>query len=103
MKYFISQPMNGKLGTVIKLERSRIISAIRKVDKNAEFIESYFEDYDPQGGCIPMKFLAKSIQLLADADIAVFLKDWETTRGCVIEYECAKKYGIPIKLEHEYI
>ena len=32
--------------------------------------------------------------VLADADLAVFLKDWGTARGCNIEHLCAVNYGI---------
>jgi hypothetical protein len=34
--------------------------------------------------------------LLADADIAYFVKDWHEARGCKIERICAMAYGIQI-------
>ena len=41
-----------------------------------------------------MKYLAKSLELLADADVAYFDRGWESARGCRIENQCAIEYGI---------
>lgn len=32
---------------------------------------------------------------MAKADIAIFCPGWEKARGCQIEYQTAKAYGIP--------
>lgn len=93
-KYFISQPMRGKTEEEIKEKRNQVIEAIKKQEPDAEIIDSYFEDYNPDNGCIPLKYLSKSIELLADADIAYFCEGWENARGCKIECECAVQYGI---------
>lgn len=95
-KVFISQPMNGKSPEEIQQERERIIVHLRETVGEIEVIDSYFEDYNPQAGCIPMKYLAKSIELLADADLAYFAKGWESARGCRIENECTISYGIDV-------
>jgi hypothetical protein len=42
----------------------------------------------------PLKSLAKSLLLLADADRAVFSESWERSRVCRIEHLCAEEYGI---------
>lgn len=43
-----------------------------------------------------MWFLAKSLEILSTADVAVFAKDWKKYRGCKIENTCAKEYGIEV-------
>ena len=96
MKVFISQPMRGKTSEEILNERNRAIDALKDYDCDLEIIDSYFKDYNPENGCIPLKYLAKSIELLADADVLLCVGDWESARGCKIEYECAKQYGIKI-------
>lgn len=96
MKWFISQPMKDKTKEMIETEREHLINAIRSEDKEAEIIESYFKDYDPKNGCIPLKFLSKSLELLADADKAVFAKGWQDARGCRIEHMAAIEYGIHV-------
>lgn len=94
-KLFISQPMRGKADDEIKAVRARAIeSAERHLGEKVEVIDSYFEDYNPDNGCIPLKYLAKSIELLADADVAYFARGWEDARGCKIENRCAIEYGI---------
>ncbi|MBE5957734.1 MAG: DUF4406 domain-containing protein [Lachnospiraceae bacterium] len=96
MKYFISQPMKDKTQEEIKEQREQIIAAIKEEDEEAVIIDSYFEDYDPQNGCIPLKYLSKSLELLADADILYCADGWEEARGCKIEHDCALAYGITV-------
>lgn len=94
-KLFISQPMKGKTKEEILAVRKRAIENAKVVmDDDVEVIESYFEDYNPDDGCVPLKYLSKSLELLADADIVYFAKGWESARGCRIEYRCATDYGI---------
>lgn len=104
IKVFISQPMNGKSEEEIQRTREKAIASIRKDLKDfgeeAEVLESYFEDYNPDAGCVPLKYLAESLKLLADADIAYFAKGWEDARGCRIENICATEYGIEIIVEY---
>ena len=40
-------------------------------------------------------YLGRSIEVLAKADLAVFMNGWEKARGCRIEHQTAKDYGIP--------
>ena len=94
-KLFISQPMQGKSPEQIEMEREDAISRARDILKeDVEVIDSYFKDYNPLNGCIPLKYLAKSIELLADADVVYFASGWENARGCKIEHNCAQAYGI---------
>lgn len=104
VKVFISQPMNGKSEEEIQRTREKAIASIRKdlkdLGEEVEVLESYFEDYNPDAGCVPLKYLAKSLKLLADADIAYFAKGWEDARGCRIENICAIEYGIETIVEY---
>jgi hypothetical protein len=77
-------------------ERKKAINLLMINNYNVEILDSYFEDYNPQGGSVPLKYLAKSIEILADADVLLCIGDWENYRGCRIEHECAKQYGIKI-------
>lgn len=97
MKLFISQPMKDKSAEEIKEKRENIIAHCKEMYGNElEVIDSYFPDYNPDMGCVPLKYLSKSIELLADADIAYFAKGWENARGCRIENTCAIEYGIEV-------
>ena len=98
-KLFISQPMRGKTKEEIEETRERVIETAKNIFGEVEVIESYFSDYNPENGCIPLKYLSASINLLADADIAYFAEGFDEARGCLIEEECARKYGIPTAFE----
>ncbi len=101
VKVFISQPMKGKTEEeILKVREKAIASVKRKRGEDVEVLDSYFADYNPDTGCVPLKYLAKSLEILADADIAYFAKGWEDARGCRIENECAIEYGI--KLIEDY-
>lgn len=95
IKVFISQPMRDKTDEEIKAERNEIKKHLEYIyNERIHVIDSFFEcaPHDAK----PLWFLGKSIQLLADADVAYFAKDWEKYRGCCIEHICAKEYGIEI-------
>lgn len=95
IKVFISQPMKDKSDEDILNERKTSIDVVKSLyNDEVEIIDSYFADYNPNNGCIPLKYLSKSLELLADADVAYFAKEWERARGCKIEHDAAVAYGI---------
>ena len=94
-KLFISQPMGGKTEEEILAVREKAIESAKLVlNDDVEVIESYLEDYNPDKGCVPLKYLAKSLDLLAEADVVYFAKGWMHARGCRIEHQCTIEYGI---------
>lgn len=93
-RLFISQPMNGKTDEEIRTERERIIQKMKEIFPDVVVINSYFQNYDPDCGVVPLKYLAKSIGLLATADIAYFAEGWAKASGCRIENMCCVSYGI---------
>lgn len=93
-KLFISQPMRGLTDEEILTAREEIrIKAEKKIGEPVELIPSFFEGFKPEGN-IPVAYLGKSISKLAEADVAYFGGDWRNARGCKIEHEIAKEYGI---------
>lgn len=94
-KLFISQPMRGKSDADILAERQKAIkSAEEKIGEPVEVIDSFFQEAPVDAK--PLWFLGKSLELLADADIAYFAKGWQDARGCKIENTSAIEYGIPV-------
>lgn len=100
-KLFISQPMNGKTDEEILAERERAIEAAKeKIGEDVEVIDSFFDDYPPDGTpAVGLWYLGKSLQLLSGADVAYFIKGWDSARGCVIEHGCAVAYSIERVIE----
>lgn len=97
-KIFISQPMRGLTDEEILNKRQEIRKNAEKVIKEpVELIDSFIEDYPGEiNKHIPVFYLGKSIQFLSQADVAYFGGDWRNARGCKIEHEIAKQYGIEI-------
>lgn len=94
-KLFISQPMRDKTDEEILKEREKAIeSAERFLGEKVEVIDSFFQTAPHDAK--PLWYLGKSLELLADADIAYFVKGWEDYRGCKIENTCAIEYGIDV-------
>ena len=92
-KLFISQPMRGKSDEEILAERKKAIETAEKViGEPVEVIDSFFEKAPVNAK--PLWFLGKSLELLADADVAYFAPGWEGARGCKIEHTCAVEYDI---------
>ena len=98
-KIFISQQMRGLTDEEILKKRNEIKKDIEtKINEKVEFIDSFIQDYPSNIHDIhvPVWFLGKSIQLLSQADMIYLGEGWDKARGCKIEYEVAKAYGINI-------
>ena len=95
-KLFISQPMRGLKDEEILKAREKIRKKAEKViGEPVELIDSFIKEYPGEiNKSVPVYYLGKSIQLLSQADIAYFGGDWRNARGCLIEHEVARQYGI---------
>lgn len=92
-KLFISQPMGGKTDEeILAVRKQAIEKASELVGEPVEVIDSFFQSAPV--GAKPLWFLGKSLELLADADVAYFAPGWNNARGCIIERDCAIAYGI---------
>ena len=92
-KYFISQPMAGKTDEQIRKERAGVMAEIEA--KGGVVLDSVFPGFAGKGR-EPLLYLAKSLELLAQADAAIFLPGWRKARGCRIEHTACRDYGIAI-------
>ncbi len=93
IKLFISQPMRGRSDEEITAEREYVkLAAERILKEDIMVIDSFFQGGDMK----PLEYLGESLKLLAGADWAWFCKGWEQARGCKIENQCAREYGISI-------
>jgi hypothetical protein len=104
-KAMLSQPMAGRSEQEIIETRERAIAALEA--KGFETVNTLFTDewYSEQAmkerGVvqIPLCFLAKSLENMSLCHAAYFCKGWEQARGCRIEHEAAKAYGLEIIYE----
>lgn len=105
MKAMLSQPMAGKSEEEIVATRERAIKVLES--KGYEIVNTLFTDewYSQENmkkrGVvqIPLCFLAKSLENMSLCHAAYFCKGWEKARGCRIEHEAAKEYGLTVLYE----
>lgn len=88
MKIMISQPMRGKNSERIRWERENLV---KELQEQGHYVIDTVLDLSENRS--PIYYLAKSIELLDQADAVVFMRGWQDARGCKIEYQIAKDYG----------
>ena len=106
-KAMLSQPMAGKTEEEIINTRNHAVAELEK--RGFEIVNTLFTDewYSQQAmkqrGVvqIPLCFLAKSLENMSLCHAAYFCKGWENARGCRIEHEAAKAYGLEIIYEEK--
>lgn len=104
-KAMLSQPMAGKTEAEIIETRNRAIEALKR--EGYEIVNTLFTDewYSKESmkarGVvqIPLCFLAKSLENMSLCHAAYFCKGWENARGCKIEHDAAKAYGLRVIYE----
>ena len=99
MKVMISQPMNGRNEEEIKKERQEIIQKFNKM--HIDVINTLFTDEPPKDCNIAIYYLGKSISAMKDIDALYMCDNWFNARGCKIENQVAREYGIKI-LDKEF-
>ena len=88
--------MNGRTEAEIISEREAVVEHIKKdICPDAQILDTYFTE-PIESKNVPLKCLAKSIDFLAESDLAYFCKGWENARGCRFENEIAIAYGITV-------
>lgn len=93
MSVFISQPMNGKETEEIEWERDELVKELKKcLGEDIKILDTIFHFAEDVPSLV---YLGRSIEVLTQADLAVFMDGWENARGCRIEHQAAKNYGIP--------
>lgn len=106
-KAMLSQPMAGKTDEEIASARECAVAALKEMGYdvvNTLFTDEWYskEKMEERGVVqIPLCFLAKSLENMSLCHAAYFCKGWENARGCKIEHEAAKAYGLKIIYEEE--
>lgn len=104
-KAMLSQPMGGKSDEEIVATREKAMAALQEKGYyvvNTLFTDEWYstENMEKRGVVqIPLCFLAKSLENMSLCHAAYFCKGWEDARGCRIEHEAAKAYGLDIIYE----
>ena len=104
-KVMISQPMAGKSKEEIKTARELVIKKLEMM--GYEVVNTYFDNGWRVGSGLepcgiintPLYFLSQAITCMSECDAVYFCNGFSTTRGCLVEHECACFYGLDVIYE----
>lgn len=104
MKAMFSQPIAGKHPSEIRATREKVIETLQSLGYeviNTTVDDAYYQDKlsDPETVNPALCYLVKSLDNMTKCDAAFFCKGWEYSRGCKLEHDIAKAYGIKIIYE----
>lgn len=98
--------MKSKSTKQVSVEMGKVFNFIKEKLPDAELIDSVIDGADAnialKGDDVALWYLAKSIELIAGADLVFFVNNWDSARGCSIERQAAEAYGkfcVNIKLD----
>jgi hypothetical protein len=95
----ISQPMNNLSEDEILSVKQRSVNYLQS--HNYHILDSYFSDLNTNNiKNVGLYYLSKSLEVMSKCDAVYFCKGWEVARGCKIEHEVAKNYGLEIIYEN---
>lgn len=104
-KAMLSQPMAGKTDEEIAATRDRAIATLEELGYevvNTLFTDEWYSaDSMKERGVvqIPLCFLAKSLENMSLCHAVFFCDGWADARGCRIEWDAAKDYGLEMLYE----
>lgn len=101
MKVMISQPMKNRTEEDIREERKHIIEKFNNM--HIEVIDTIFTEEAPEDNNAGIYYLGKSIQEMSKVDALFMCDGWKEARGCRIEYQVAREYGVKILYEDFFI
>lgn len=94
MRVVISQPMKGLTEDQIRKNRAEAVTMLES--EGHAVINTVFSNSAPAGVNQSLWLLGKSFQAIASVDAVYFMDGWREARGCRLEYEACKAYGITI-------
>ena len=99
-KAMISQPMAGKTKEEIMDVRCRAAAKLEAMGyevRDNVFSFLWFSDGNKRGHVsVPLALLARSLDVMSECHAAYFCNGWQDARGCRIEHEAAKAYGLEV-------
>lgn len=108
---FISLPMSGKTDLEIAENLSEAKKAyMRRMPEKqtVQFCHNFqpdirAEDNGARNGLEGVWYLGRALEMLSKCDEAYFYGEWGGAKGCRIEYEVCKLYGIPFIFESDSV
>lgn len=107
IRVFLSLPMSGRTNeeilSQIKDMESYVLESHIFGDEEIEFVHNLLSPVDEglfdlidNVTTRPLLYLGAAITKMATCNVVMLGRGWNSARGCIIEHDVAKKYGIPI-------
>ena len=94
IKIMLSRPMKGKTREEIEKEEKEMVNLLfDKYKDNCEIISSIIENPEEKS---ELECFTESIFFMSMADVLAMGFGWENARGCKLEHEIAKAYGVKV-------
>lgn len=95
MKVMISQPMSGVPDSEVRKIQNELKEKFGKY--HIEVVDSFLTEEVEQSNNPGVFYLGRTLtNFMHDVDAVYFVKGWQSARGCRIEREICKEYGIMI-------
>lgn len=98
-KIMISMPMANKNYIELLLKYQNYKRLL--MEREFKVINTLFRYEKKEYINMPIFYLSKAIQAMSKCDAVFFAKGWQKARGCKIEHEIAKQYGLELIYEKE--
>lgn len=97
----ISQPMRDKTEEEILAVRDEARQKLEGM--GCAVVNTYYSKHTMlcYSGNVALYCLGQSLMDMAGCDVVYFCKGWEDARGCRIEHEAAKEYGLECFYEED--
>ena len=97
----ISMPMNyyGWIDNYIKYRDKLEAQGYKVTPHNINAIYDSVPEYNYKIQNVPLMYMSNSFARMAVSDTIYFVKGWESARGCRLEHQAAKDYGLEIIYE----
>lgn len=93
MRVMISQPMGGL--TLSEIEKTQMRAYHYLSGLGHEVTDTFFVGNSPPGiQNRGLYYLGMSIMAMSECEAVFFCRGWDKAKGCRIEYEAARVYGL---------
>ena len=94
IKIMLSSPMKDKTDKEISDERNEMANLLFDYyDDNCEIMSTVIENHNEKSA---LECFSESILFMSMCDVLAMGFGWANARGCMLEYEIAKAYKVPV-------
>ena len=94
VKVFFSQPHKERSHDEMLKASAIVVEKVKQAHPDANVLEVPMLFPDQFKGQHPVYYLGMNLQMMCQADVVVFDKDWADSRPCAVQHDICEEYGI---------